>query len=62
MEDGAVFGTVLRFDGIGVIPEVEAVGVAVVEPEAGVVRMVGAFAGTRIERIAAGQGYAVVID
>ena len=38
---------------VGVVPEVEPVHVAVVEPESGVVRMVDAFARPWIERIAA---------
>jgi hypothetical protein len=60
--DGAVFGAVFRFDGVGVIPEVEVVGVAVVEPEAGMVRVIDALAGNGLEGIAAGDGGAVGRD
>ena len=55
--DGAVFGAGLGLDGVGVVPIVDVVDVGVVEPEAGVVGMVGAFAGQG--RIAAGEGGAV---
>src|ERR1039458_9613051 len=41
--DGAVFGAGLRLDRVGVVPIVDVVDVGVVEPEAGVVGMVGAF-------------------
>src|SRR6266852_2046449 len=55
MTDVAHFGGVLGLDGFGVVPEIEAVNVAVVEPQAGVVRMVDALAGARFEREAAGD-------
>ncbi len=60
--DGAVLGAVFWLDGVGVVPVVDVVDVAVVEPEAGVVGMVGALAGERVEGIAAGEGGAVGRD
>ena len=60
--DGAVFGTVGGLDGVGVIPEVEVVDVAVVEPESGVVGMVDSFAGEGLEGKAASDGGAVGCD
>ncbi len=62
MKNGAHFGAVLRLNGIGVIPEIEAVGIAVVKPQAGVVRMVDAFAGKRIQRIAASYSDALIVN
>src|SRR5712672_343719 len=53
MDNGAHFWSTIRFDGIGIIPEIEAIDVFVVEPEAGVMRMVYTFAGARFEREAA---------
>src|ERR1017187_2319046 len=58
--DGAVFGAGLGLDGVGVVPEVDVVDVGVVEPQAGVVGMVGAFAGQG--RVAAGKRSAVRRD
>jgi hypothetical protein len=55
--DGTVAGAGLGLDGVGVVPVVDAVDVGVVEPEASVVGMVGAFAGQG--RIAAGERGAV---
>src|ERR1700733_2454120 len=60
--NGAVFTSVGGFDGIGVIPEVEVVGVAVVEPEAGVVRVVDAFALDGLEGKTASDGGAIGCD
>src|SRR5260370_17160060 len=55
MTDVAHFGGVFGLDGFGVVPEIEAVNVAVVEPQASVVRMVDALARARFEREAAGD-------
>jgi hypothetical protein len=55
--DGAVAGACVGLDGVGVVPVVDVVDVGVVEPEAGVVGMVGALAGQG--RIAAGERGAV---
>lgn len=52
----AVFG----LDGVGVIPEIEAVDAFVVEPQAGVVGVVDALAGAGRERVAARDGDAFV--
>jgi hypothetical protein len=49
MDDGPVFRRVLGRDGVRVVPEVEAVDVAVVEPEADVMRMVDALARPRLQ-------------
>ena len=57
MIDGAVFGARVGLDGVGVVPVVDVVDIGVIEPEARVVGMVGAFAGQR--RIAAGKGDSV---
>ncbi len=43
MVNRAHLGAVFRLDGVGVVPEIEAVDIAVVEPEAGVMRMVDSF-------------------
>src|SRR5438270_13484303 len=48
--NGAHFAGILRLDGFGIIPEVEAVDAFVVEPETGVMRMINAFGGARLER------------
>ena len=45
-----IFGARSAGMSYGVVPEVEAVDVAVVEPEADVVRMIDALAGPRVER------------
>src|ERR1700722_4320199 len=45
--------SIFGFDGIGIIPEVESVHVFVVEPQAGVMRMIDAFTGELLQRIAA---------
>src|SRR5437667_287879 len=44
---------VFGLDGFGIVPEVEAVDITVVEPETDMMRMVHAFAGAGLERIAA---------
>src|SRR5580658_5199869 len=62
VKDGAHPGARLGFYGVGVIPEIEAVHVSVVEPKARVVRVVDTFVGAGIERIAAGDGDALVCD
>ena len=53
MNDGAHLRRVFRLDGVGIIPEVDAVDVFVVEPEAGMMGMIDAFAGALLEREAA---------
>ena len=60
--DGAHFGTVFGGDGDGVVPEVEAVDVAVVEPHAGVVGVVLTLAGAGGEGVAARDFDAAVLD
>ena len=59
MHDRPVLRRLRRRDRVGVVPEVEVVHVAVVEPEAGVVRMIDALTGARLERIAARDDDAV---
>src|SRR6185369_12391493 len=49
MDDAAHFGGVFGLDGGGIVPEIEAIDVAVVEPQSGVVRMVDTLAGTGID-------------
>src|SRR5712691_9098904 len=53
MKNGAHFGRVFRLDGVGIIPEIDAIDVFIVEPKAGVMRMIDAFAGALLERKAA---------
>src|ERR1035437_4351323 len=62
VENGAHLGAVLGLDGVGVIPEIEAVGVFVVEPQAGVMGVIDALAGAGRERVAARDGDAFVGD
>ena len=50
LEDVAHFVGVLFFDRVRVIPKIEVVHIAVVEPQADVVRMIDAFAGARLQR------------
>src|SRR5262250_1083879 len=50
VEYRAHFMGVFRFDGIGIVPEIKAVDVFVVEPESGVMGMVHAFAWARLKR------------
>ena len=49
-DNGAHLGGALPRNGVGVVPEIEAVDVAVVEPEAVVVWMVGTLTGARCKR------------
>src|SRR5205085_1197578 len=51
--DRAVMASLCRLDGVGVVPKVKAVHVAVIEPQADLVRMIRALAGTRFKRVAA---------
>src|SRR5712692_7800563 len=53
MDDGAHLGRVFRLDGVGIIPEINAIDVFIVEPKARVMRMVNAFAGALLKRKAA---------
>src|SRR5207245_744928 len=53
MEDGAHLGGVFRLDGVGIIPEIDAIDIFVVEPKAGVMGMIDAFAGALLKREAA---------
>src|ERR1700730_18184936 len=53
MENGAHLWGIFRFDGVGIVPEIDAVDTLVVEPKAGVMRMIDAFAGALLERKAA---------
>ena len=50
MEDRAHLRSLRRLDRVGVVPEIEAVHVLVVEPQADVMRMIDALAGARRER------------
>jgi hypothetical protein len=59
VEHGAHLRRVLGLDRVGVVPEVEPVHVAVVEPQTDVVRMVDALPGARVERKAARDERAV---
>ena len=49
MNDGAHLGRVFRLDGIGIIPEIDAIDIFVVKPEAGVMGMIDAFTGALLE-------------
>ena len=53
LDDSAHLWSVFGFDGLGIVPEVQAVDIFVVEPQAGVVRVVDAFAGALLKRKAA---------
>ena len=53
MDDRAHLRRLFGRDRVGVVPEVEAVDVAVVEPQSDVVRMVDALALAGLERVAA---------
>src|SRR5712692_2753145 len=53
MDDGAHLGRVLGFDGVRIVPEIEAIDIFIVEPEARVMGMVNAFARALLKRIAA---------
>src|SRR5882724_12118014 len=53
MENGAHLWSVFRFDGVGIVPEIDAVDAFIVEPKAGVVRVIDAFACALLEREAA---------
>ena len=48
--DGTHFVTVFGLDRVGVVPEIESIDVAVVEPNSRVVRMIDTFAGPRRQR------------
>src|SRR6266850_617959 len=49
MNDGAHLGGIFRLDGVGIVPEIDAVDVFIVEPKSGVMRMIDAFAGALFE-------------
>jgi hypothetical protein len=53
VDNGAHLWSIFRFDGVGVIPEIDAVDALIVEPKARVMRMIDALAGTLLERKAA---------
>ena len=53
MQDGAHLGRVFRLDGVGIVPEIDAIYVFIVEPETGVMGMIDAFARALFEREAA---------
>ncbi len=53
MENGAHLGGVFRLDGVGIVPEIDAIYIFVVKPKAGVMGMIDAFAGALVEREAA---------
>src|SRR6266404_5634161 len=59
MENGAHLWSVFRFDGVGIVPEIDAVDAFIVEPKAGVVRVIDAFAGALLERKAASNNRAL---
>src|ERR1700733_11160455 len=48
--NGTHLGTVLRLDGVGVVPEVESVYVTVIEPNSRMMRMIDPLARTRRQR------------
>src|SRR5579859_3850058 len=62
VNDGAHLRAIFGLDGVGVVPEIEAIHVAVVEPQSGMMRMVDAFVGTRLEWVATGDGDAFIVD
>src|SRR5258707_15211177 len=47
--NAAHFGSVLRLDGSRVVPEIETIDISIVEPQAGVMRMIHALARSRLE-------------
>src|SRR5260370_39488926 len=53
MENRAHLGRIFGLDGVGIVPEIDAIDVFIVEPKTGVVRMIDALAGALIEREAA---------
>ena len=55
LDNGAHFGDRFGFDGLGIVPEIDAVDTLVVEPEAGVMRVIDAFAGALLKGKAAGD-------
>src|SRR5216683_7655056 len=59
MKNRAHFGSIFQFDGVGIVPEIDAIDVFIVEPKAGVVRMIDALAGVLLERKAASDDGAV---
>src|SRR5262249_59872891 len=55
----SVLSALFRFDRLRVVPEVEAVYVAVVEPQPDLVRMIDSFSGARIDGISPGDDSSV---
>jgi hypothetical protein len=55
MDDRAHLRRAVGPYGVGVVPEIETIDIAMIEPEAHMVRMVHTFAGTRLQRIASGH-------
>src|SRR2546429_144812 len=53
MENGAHLGGIFRFDGVGIVPEINAIDALIVQPKAGVMGVVDALAGALLERKAA---------
>src|SRR6266850_411708 len=53
VDDGAHLWSIFRFDGVGIVPEIDAVDAFIIEPKAGVMRVIDAFAGALLERKAA---------
>ena len=51
--DRAHLGCVFGLDGVGVVPEIEAIDIAVVEPQARMMRMIDTLSRSRRKRIAA---------
>ena len=56
MENRSHLGSVFRFDGVGIVPEIEAIDAFIVEPETGMMGVIDAFAGALLEREAASDG------
>src|SRR5258708_22202700 len=59
MENRGNIGSIFGLDGVGIVPEIDAIDVFIVEPKAGVVRMIDALAGALLEREAASDDGAV---
>src|SRR5260370_21409251 len=53
MENRAHFGRIFGFDGVGIVPEIDAIDVFIVEPKAGMMRVIDALARALLEREAA---------
>src|SRR6266849_2131869 len=59
VDDGAHLWSMFRFDGVGIVPEIDAVDAFIVEPKAGVVRVIDSLSGALLERKAASEDRAL---